>query len=42
MLMISANEARIIKIKSRANWVRRRFDIWSQRRVRRVNMERKY
>ena len=39
MLRISANEATIIKIRSSANWDRRRLDIWCQRRVKRVGID---
>jgi len=39
MLRISANEATIIRIRSRANWNRRRLDMWCQRRCKRVGID---
>ena len=38
MLRISAKEATTINISKRLNWVRRLFDIWSQRRESRLEI----
>ena len=39
MLRISANDAAIIRIRSSANWDRRRLDMWYKRRVKRVGID---